>query len=453
MNFDLPPELTAYIQRLDAFIAAEITPLQHANDNNRFFDHRREFARTHPDTGLPRKEWHDLLAEAVRRADKAGFYRLSLPKQYGGQNPHGDSRGLNLWMSVIRMHLAAKGLGLFNDLQTEHSVVGNFPLTAMARDHARSLANALPSDAEAYQGKGQRDWLIHGFLDHTIRPTFGLTEPEHGSDATHMATTAVPTTRDGKEGYIINGSKKWQSGMDIATHTFVFARTSQSSGSSTGLTCFLVPVNVAGFKIESYQWTFNMPTDHATITLTDVFVPASAILGVLDQGLAVARAFIHENRIRQAASSLGASQHCIQQSIHRANSRKPFGNPLAANQAIQFPLVELHAQSTALRLLILQTALKMDSMPHSQIEEELGADISVCNYWANRLVCQAADQAMQVFGGDGYSRHEVFEHIYRHHRRYRITEGSEEIQMRRVALSLFGFDLGAKWQQREDAKL
>src|SRR3712207_1851757 len=65
--------------------------------------------------------------------------------------------------------------------------------------------------------------------------------------------------------------------------------------------------------------------------------------------------------------------------------------------------------------------------------------VSMCNYWANRLCCEAADRAMQVHGGLGYSRHTPFEHIYRHHRRYRITEGSEEIQMRRVAGYLFGF--------------
>ncbi|MBF6096443.1 acyl-CoA dehydrogenase family protein, partial [Nocardia cyriacigeorgica] len=65
--------------------------------------------------------------------------------------------------------------------------------------------------------------------------------------------------------------------------------------------------------------------------------------------------------------------------------------------------------------------------------------VSMCNYWANRLCCAAADQAMQVHGGLGYSRHKPFEHIYRHHRRYRITEGAEEIQMRRVAGYLFGF--------------
>jgi alkylation response protein AidB-like acyl-CoA dehydrogenase len=92
-----------------------------------------------------------------------------------------------------------------------------------------------------------------------------------------------------------------------------------------------------------------------------------------------------------------------------------------------------------LRLLIRKTAWEMDRMPHKQIEHELSDKVSMCNYWANRLCCEAADRAMQVHGGIGYSRHKPFEHIYRHHRRYRITEGSEEIQMRKVGAFLFGY--------------
>jgi alkylation response protein AidB-like acyl-CoA dehydrogenase len=127
MSFSIPDDLKEYLADLDAFIESTILPLQHKDDNNRFFDHRREHARTDWDAGgLPRKEWEDLLSESRRLADEAGFYRLSLPKQYGGQNSE-DGRGSNLWMAVIREHLAAKGLGLFNDLQNEHSMVGNFP--------------------------------------------------------------------------------------------------------------------------------------------------------------------------------------------------------------------------------------------------------------------------------------------------------------------------------------
>jgi alkylation response protein AidB-like acyl-CoA dehydrogenase len=88
-----------------------------------------------------------------------------------------------------------------------------------------------------------------------------------------------------------------------------------------------------------------------------------------------------------------------------------------------------------LRALIQKTAWSMDKYGAFSVSDK----VSMCNYWSNRLCCEAADRAMQVHGGMGYSRHKPFEHIYRHHRRYRITEGSEEIQMRRVAGYLFGF--------------
>lgn len=182
-----------------------------------------------------------------------------------------------------------------------------------------------------------------------------------------------------------------------------------------------------------------MPTDHATVSFTDVWVPDSAVLGPLHQGLVVAQAFVHENRIRQAASSLGAAVYCVTESTKHARRHNVFGKPLATNQAIQFPLVELATQCEMLRLLIHKTAHEMDQMPHVEVEHRLGDKVSMCNYWANRLCTEAADRAIQIHGGRGYSRHLPFEHIWRHHRRYRITEGSEEIQMRKIAGYLFGF--------------
>jgi len=260
---------------------------------------------------------------------------------------------------------------------------------------------------------------------------FGITEPEHGSDATHMETTAV---RDGDE-WVINGEKTWNTGIHAAQYDLIFARTSGTAGDGMGITAFLVPTKSPGFEIVEFLWTFNMPTDHAHIRLTDVRVPDSAIFGGEGRGLQVVQHFFNENRIRQAASSLGAAEFCIAQSVEYAKVRAPFGKPLATNQAIQFPLVELHTQCQMLRTFIFETAWRMDRYgAFSQSDR-----VSMCNYWANRLCCDAADRAMQVHGGLGYSRHKPFEHIYRHHRRYRITEGSEEIQMRRVAGYLFGF--------------
>ena len=419
MDFAIPQELEDYYAELVRFIEAEIEPLVAEGDNIRFFDHRREDARTDWEReGLPNHEWEQLLGKARRAADAAGHWRFSAPKKYGGKD------GSNLWMAVIRERFARRGLGLHNDLQNEHSIVGNFPFVAMF---------------ETFGTEEQKDEFILGGFEGKRRVAFGLTEPHHGSDATWMETKAVREERDGVPGWRIDGEKMWITGMHVATHCATFARTSGEPGDARGITCFLVPNPTEGLRIEEWMWTFNMPTDHPRLSFTNVWVPESAMLGQEGRGLALAQSFVHQNRIRQAASSLGAALHCIDESVKYARHRKPFGEELSRNQAIQFPLVELATQCEMLRLLIYKTAWEMDNMPHEEIERTISDKVSMCNYWANRLVCEAADRAMQVHGGIGYSRHKPFEHIFRHHRRYRITEGAEEIQMRKVGAYLFGY--------------
>ena len=419
MLFEIPQDITDYLGELDAFIEREIKPIQARDDNERFFDHRREHARTDWDNdGLPRHEWEELLREMYRVADAAGHYRFAIPEEFGGKN------GSNLAMAVIRHHLAAKGLGLHNDLQNESSIVGNLVQVLMLRD---------------FGTEQQKRDFIPQMLAGKMRWAFGLTEENHGSDATHLDTHAVPEVRDGDAGYRIDGNKMWTTGLHVATHVMTFARTNGEDGKARGITCFVVPTDAPGFKVGEYMWTFNMPTDHPKCSYDNVWVPETAILGELDAGLAVAQHFVHENRIRQAASSLGAAQYCIDESVKYARERKPFGKPLAVNQAIQFPLVELQTEAEMLRLLIWKTAAEMDTMTKPEVAVRLSDKVSMCNYRANRLCCEAADFAMQVHGGLGYSRHKQFEHIYRHHRRYRITEGSEQIQMRKVAGHMFGF--------------
>jgi acyl-CoA dehydrogenase len=411
MDFDIPADLVSYLAELDEFIEAEIRPLERQDDNIRFFDHRREDARTDWQRGgLPNPQWEALLAEARRRADAAGHYRYAFPAKYGGRG------GTNLGMAVIREHLASKGLGLHCDLQNEHMIVGNNVGLLLMLTYGSAAQQAEWVDDLA---AGRR-----GFA-------FGITEPAHGSDATYMETTAV---RDGSD-WVITGEKTWNTGVHAASHDLIFARTSSQPGAADGITAFLTPVASPGFTVEDYLWTFNMPTDHGHIRLDRVRVPDSAVFGGEGRGLQVVQLFFNENRIRQAASSLGAAQYCVTESVAYALERKPFGKPLAANQAIQFPLVELQTQCEMLRTLIHKTAWLMDRDGPFSVSDK----VSMCNYWANRLCCEAADRAMQVHGGLGYSRHKPFEHIYRHHRRYRITEGAEEIQMRRVAGYMFGF--------------
>ena len=408
MDFELPADIRAKLAELDAFIESEIAPLERAHPQ--YFDHRREFARTDVENGgRPKHEWEELLNEMKRRADAAGHLRYGLPRELGGEG------GSNLAMAAIREHLAAKGLGLHNDLQNESSVVGNFPIVIMFHRFGTSE---------------QKQQFIESMLTGTLSVGFGLTEPAHGSDATWLETTG---RRDGND-WILNGVKRFNSGLHSATHDLVFARTSGKPGDARGITCFVVPANAPGFHVDFMWWTLNMPSDHAEVTLKDVRVPGSSILGEEGRGLEVAQTFLHENRIRQAASSLGAAQYCVNESVRYASERIVFGKPLWTNQAIQFPLAELQTECEMVRNLVYKSAWMLDRAHHMDVSDK----VSMSNYRANRLVCEAADRAIQVHGGVGYTRHLPFEHIYRHHRRYRITEGSEEIQIRRVAGVLFG---------------
>ena len=382
--------LEKLLDSLDEFIEKTLKPIEASEGNERFFNHRREYERTDWEHhGLPRKEWEDLLAKTRSLARDAGFLDFALPKEFGG----GDAT--NLEMAVVREHLAAKGIGLHCDLQNEHSIVGNFPTTLLFRDFGNEV---------------QREIFIKGSIREKVAVGFGLTEPEHGSDATWMKTEAHRFDRNSESGWLINGEKMWTTGAHRATHLLIFARTSGKRGDPFGISCFVMPIDTAGFSIDEWLWTFNMPTDHPRVSLKDVWLPDGAVLGEIDKGLNVAQHFVHENR-----------------------------KPLSINQSIQFKVAELSIDYEMIKALTMTVAEEMDELSKIEVSKLLSAKVAMCNYRANSLACDAADYAMQVHGGIGYSRYKQFEHHYRHHRRYRITEGSDEIQLRKIAGELFGF--------------
>ncbi len=418
MTEPLPADLLELLQEIDEFISSEIRPLEAENDNMRFFDHRREHARTDFERGgVPSAEWEALLEEMVERADRAGLWRYALPAELGGRG------GSNFGLAVAREHLNGLGIGLHNDPQSEISMIGNFPTVILAHE---------------FGTPAQKEQLVEPALRREVGLAFGLTEPNHGSDATYLETTA---RRDGDE-WVIDGAKRFNSGMHRASHDLIFARTSGSPGDPRGITAFIVPRDAPGLSVEFYWWTFNMPTDHAEVSLHGVRVGDDAILGELDAGLVLAQRFVHENRIRQAASSLGAAVFCIERAVEWARERVVWGKPLWKNQGIQFPLAELWTDCELVRGLVRSTAAELDRHHHMEVTHL----VAMANYRANRLACEAADRAMQTCGGIGYTRHMPFEHIYRHHRRYRITEGSEEVQLRKVGYDLFTRSAGLRRQ-------
>ena len=310
MDFALPQDLVDYLAELDAFIEAEIKPLEQADDNIRFFDHRREHARTDWDNqGLPRQEWEALLAEARRAGRRRRPPALRLAGGVGRQGRH----------------------------QPRH---GGDP-------RAPGRQGPRPAQRPADRAFDRRQQPLHHHVQGVRhqRPVRALWRgPAEGRDPLRLrpdrAATTAPTppswrpapcarTRDGVAGWRINGEKMWTTGMHVATHIMCFARTSGKDGDAAGITVFLVPADAPGVKIEEYLWTFNMPTDHPRVSLTNVWVPDEAIWGVEGRGLGLGQSFVHQNRIRQAASSLGAAVFCVEESVKYARMRKPFGKPLS----------------------------------------------------------------------------------------------------------------------------
>ncbi len=419
MDWSIPADVTALLSSIDEFIERELVPLQRANPE--YFDHRREFTRTDVQRdGVPSERWHELLARARRLSIDAGFYKYPFPAELGG------SDGSNLAMAIIREHLAHRGPGLHAELSHEASVVANEPLVSVLHEYG------TPEQKRRY---------LAPLVDGRAAIAFALTEPGHGSDATYLTTRA----RRVDDGWVLDGVKRFITGIDVASAVLVFARTSGADGKAAGISAFLIPTDTPGVAVPYYWWCLNMPTDHGEVTLDGVRVGDDAVLGEVDRGLDCAQLFVHENRIRQAASSLGAAQFCIDRSIAYARERVIFGKPLAEYEGIQWQLVELQTEAELVRNTLYKTAWLMDREggPSTSAKLSVSDKVSMVNYRANRLACDAADRAIQVHGGLGYTRHEPFEYIYRHHRRYRITEGSDELQLRRIAGRLFGFTSSA----------
>ena len=136
MDFDIPADIAAYLRELDAFIEREIKPLERENDNIRFFDHRREYARTDFDNGgdAARTTGRSCSARCAAAPTRPAGCASACPTEFGGTD------GSNLEMAIIREHLAHKGLGLHNDLQNESSIVGNFPTVLMMHDFGTERA-------------------------------------------------------------------------------------------------------------------------------------------------------------------------------------------------------------------------------------------------------------------------------------------------------------------------
>jgi hypothetical protein len=253
---------------------------------------------------------------------------------------------------------------------------------------------------------------------------FCLSEPQAGSDATNLRTRAV---RDG-EHYVINGTKSWVTNGGIADVYLVMAVTGRQENKNV-VTAFLVESNTPGVSVSAIEHKMGQRASQtAEMSFSDVRIPAENILGGEGNGMKVALGSLDNGRIGIAALSTGIAQGALDEATKYARDRTAFGKPIADFQAIQFKLANMATEVEAARLLTLRAASLKDKG-----SSRAGYFASMAKVFASEAANRACADAVQIHGGNGYSRDYAVERMYRDARVTTIYEGTSEIQ--RVVLS------------------
>mgnify|MGYP001434282157 CR=1 FL=1 len=434
MDFNLPAEITAKLAELDAFIEAEIKPLE--REHMQFFDHRREYARTDwENDGVPRREWRALLTEMEHRADKAGHLRLGLPRSCGG------GAASNLTIAAAREHLAARGLGLHNDLQDENSIVGNFPIVPIIADYG------TPEQKAAYLPK-----MIEGKWTGTMN----LTEPHCGTDLGLLRTKAVKQS-DGS--YKITGTKIFISAgeHDLTENIvhLVLARIEGAPAGIRGTTLFIVPkflVNADGTLGARNAVTCGSIEEkmgiHGNATCVMNYDGATGFLiGEENRGINAMFVMMNEARLAVGAQGLAQSEVAYQNAAVYARDRlqgralggpkfpdKP-ADPIIVHPDVRRMLMAMRAFNEGARALVIWTALQGDVEHRSPDEKARQAAADHMGLLTPVIKGVLTDQgfanavmAQQVYGGHGYIREQGVEQFVRDARIAMIYEGANGVQ-------------------------
>jgi acyl-CoA dehydrogenase len=258
--------------------------------------------------------------------------------------------------------------------------------------------------------------------------SFALTEPDAGSDAKSIRTSAA---RDGDH-YVLNGTKRFITNAPEAGLFTVMARTDPSQPGASGITAFLVEAGTPGLAVGKVDRKMGQRGAHsADVVFQDCGVPASAIIGgVPGRGFATAMKVLERGRVHIASLCVGVADRLVHESLTYARERKQFGQPIAHFQLIQAMLAESRTEAYAARCMVMDAARRHDS------GEKIAIEASCCKLFASEAVGRIADRAVQIHGGSGYMAEFAVERFYRDVRLFRIYEGTSQIQQLVIAAGM-----------------
>jgi alkylation response protein AidB-like acyl-CoA dehydrogenase len=376
MDFDLTDEQRMWKDTVHDFVAREVKPLA------RWVDEEGEF------------NW-----QAVNKMGPIGLLGLNIPEEYGGP-------GVDPVSAAIAIEELGWGCGSTALSISAHNGLGCAPIALFGSDELKE--KFLPPVAS---GEGKLAALA-------------LTEPEAGSDLKGGITTRAELVEDE---WLINGPKMWCTNASIADFIVTLVRTDPSGGSKS-LSLIVVPIGSPGLHIgpaEKKMGLKGSPTHAATYE--NVRVPANYLLGEIGQGLHQTLTVLDWGRVGIGAISVGLAQAAFEEAVRYAKERQTFGVPLADHQAIQWMLADAATQIQTARLMVYYAAwLKGMGRPFS-------IEASMAKLNATEMAEQVCRDAVQIFGGYGYSSEYPVERIYRDNRLMTIGEGTSEVQRMVIA--------------------
>jgi acyl-CoA dehydrogenase len=340
--------------------------------------------------------------EIVAEMKELGLFGLSIPEAYGGL-----------------------GLSMAEEVQ----VAFELGQTSPAFRSILGTNNGIGSQGIVIDGtEEQKRHYLPKLATGEIIGSFALTEPDSGSDAASLRTTAI---RDG-DAYVLNGTKRYITNAPEAQLFTVMARTDPGDRSARGISAFLVEAEIPGIRLGKNDVKMGQKGAHTCdVVFEDCRVPAGQIIGGREgQGFKTAMKVLDRGRLHISAVCVGVAERLIQDSLAYAISRKQFGQPIAEFQLVQAMLADSRTEAYAARCMVMEAARAKDR------GENVGTEASCCKYFASEMVGRVADRAVQIHGGAGYIADYAAERFYRDVRLFRIYEGTSQIQQLVIARNM-----------------
>jgi glutaryl-CoA dehydrogenase (non-decarboxylating) len=345
---------------------------------------------------------HRFRKEIVKEMARLGFFGCISPEKYGG-NESGYLSACVMTEEIARIS-PSWGLPFNLQMNSIQSVLLNFGTEEQREKFIPKLINA--------------DWL----------GCFAITEANTGSDVASMKSQV----KEVDDGFILNGTKMWISGVPVADVGIVYAYTDKAA-KHKGISAFMVDMHSPGVtqkSIDSKLGLFCAPTGE--IVFEDVKLPKDALVGKKGDGFKICMSMLDNTRLSSAARGVGVARACLEHSVKYANEREQFGQPIASFQMIQEQIAEMYVEEEAARLLVHRAAWNRDQGSKNTVE------VSCAKFYAAEVAVRAANTAVKIFGSYGFSTEYPVERFFRDSKSFQIVEGTSNIQKMIIARHALG---------------